>query len=98
VDIGSILRGGIPAILDQVGGIADEVKVVAGTVADVKKAVAGSTGGDQRAENVAPVNVIQAPPNTTGPDLAKESDNKTLMMTLAVVAGVVVVWYLTKGK
>ena len=87
--LNDILRNGLPQVLDTVGGLADEVRGIAGTVGDIRDEFRGDRGADTKPEAVAPVNTEIQRVDVQGPDLEKESTNRTLLIAGGVAVGLI---------
>lgn len=84
--LNDILKNGLPEVLDNVGGLADEVKGIATAVVDVKKTIKGA---DDKPEKAPPVNTQVNAQDIQGPNLSAQSTNRTLLIAGGVAVGLV---------
>ena len=85
--LNDLLKNGLPELLDNVGGLADDVRGIAGTVTSTLDTIKNRGGSDVRNEAVAPVNTQVEPKDVQGPDLAKSETNRTLLIAGGVAVG-----------
>lgn len=87
--LSDILKNGLPQVLDNVGGLADEVKGISSTIGDIRSNIRGSKdeGADNKPEQAPPVNEQVEVKNVQGPNLSAPETNRTLLIAGGVVVG-----------